>query len=53
MVYKEQMFLKEVTGMEHERDPKQDEQQDFSFDQSVCSPEFPDGCTLPVSEQDN
>lgn len=39
--------------MEQKRDPRQEEQQDFSFDESVCSPEFAEGCTLPVSEQDN
>jgi hypothetical protein len=38
--------------MERKRDPRQDEQQDYFFDESVCSAEFPDGCTLPVSEQD-
>ena len=42
--------------MEHFReaglDPNQRKQEEeISFDESVCSAEFPDGCTVPVSEQ--
>ncbi len=31
--------------------PKDQPEDDISFDESVCSAEFPEGCTLPVSEQ--
>ncbi len=32
--------------------PKQQNlEEDISFDESVCSAEFPEGCTLPLSEQ--
>lgn len=35
-----------------EFDPKAVETEvDLSFDESVCSAEFTQGCTLPVSEQ--
>lgn len=35
-------------------DPKQKNlEEDVSFDESVCSAEFSEGCTLPVSEQLN
>ncbi len=56
MVYKKQETRQEVTEMEKSRndviDPKrQDLEEDISFDESVCSAEFPEGCTLPVSEQ--
>ena len=27
------------------------QEEDFCFDESVCSAEFTQGCTLPVSEQ--
>lgn len=30
---------------------EQNLEEDISFDESVCSAEFPEGCTLPVSEQ--
>ncbi len=26
-------------------------EQDILFDESVCAPEFPDGCTIPAQEQ--
>ncbi len=30
---------------------QQKPEEDISFDESVCSAEFSEGCTLPVSEQ--
>ena len=33
-------------------DPKQEEQE-ISYDESVCSAEFSQGCTIPVSEQED
>ena len=56
MVYKEQETRQEVTEMEKSRNeainPKQQDMgEDISFDESVCSAEVPEGCTLPVSEQ--
>ena len=56
MVYKKQETRQEVTEMEKSRndviDPKRQAlEEDISFDESVCSAEFPEGCTLPVSEQ--
>ena len=30
---------------------EQNLKEDISFDESICSAEFPEGCTLPVSEQ--
>ncbi len=32
-------------------DPNQQPEEEISFDESVCSAEFPQGCTIPVSEQ--
>ena len=41
----------ETSRNEH-KDPKQQmPDEDISFDESVCSAEFSEGCTLPVSEQ--
>jgi len=41
--------------MEKSKDDKVNQQtpneEEISFDESVCSAEFPQGCTLPVSEQ--
>lgn len=41
--------------MEKSKDEKNRQQppqeEEISFDESVCSAEFPQGCTLPVSEQ--
>ncbi len=40
--------------MEKTKDDKVNQQapeEEISFDESVCSAEFPQGCTLPVSEQ--
>ena len=56
VVYKKQETRQEVTEMEKSRndviDPKRQAlEEDISFDESVCSAEFPEGCTLPVSEQ--
>lgn len=55
-VYKNQETRQEVTEMEKSRNeafnPKQRNlEEDVSFDESVCSAEFSEGCTLPVSEQ--
>jgi hypothetical protein len=56
MVYKKQENRQEVTEMEKSRNEafspnEQNLEEDISFDESVCSAEFPEGCTLPVSEQ--
>jgi hypothetical protein len=32
---------------------QQNLEEDVSFDESICSAEFSEGCTLPVSEQLN
>ncbi len=40
--------------MEKSKEEKKNQQapeEEISFDESVCSAEFPQGCTLPVSEQ--
>lgn len=37
--------------MEQEKDNRPNQDQEIVFDESVCSAEFPQGCTLPVSEQ--
>ncbi len=55
-VYKNQETRQEVTEMEKScneaLNPKQQiPEEDISFDESVCSAEFSEGCTLPVSEQ--
>ncbi len=56
VVYKNQEVRQEVTEMDKSQndafDPKQQNvEEDISFDESVCSAEFSEGCTLPVSEQ--
>ena len=53
-VYSRQEIRREVTDMEKSKEEKKNQQapeEDISFDESVCSAEFPQGCTLPVSEQ--
>lgn len=34
-----------------ESEQQTQQQEDLSFDESVCSAEFSEGCTTPVSEQ--
>ena len=52
-----QEISREVSDMENSQNkkakPEQQVQQeeDLSFDESVCSAEFSEGCTIPVSEQ--
>ena len=54
-VYHKYEIRLEVTDMEKSKDDKVNQQtpkeEEISFDESVCSAEFPQGCTLPVSEQ--
>ena len=55
-VYIKQEIHQEVTEMEkfqndHTYPNNQAPGEDISFDESVCSAEFSEGCTLPVSEQ--
>jgi hypothetical protein len=56
VVYKKQEIRQEVTEMEKSRinapDPRQQNlEEELSFDESVCSAEFSEGCTLPLREQ--
>jgi hypothetical protein len=56
VVYRKQEIRQEVTEMEKSPsealNPRQQNlEEDISFDESVCSAEFSEGCTLPISEQ--
>ena len=56
-VHYTQEIRREVTDMENSQNKKIEseqqiqQQEDLSFDESVCSAEFSEGCTTPVSEQ--